>query len=120
MCYDTFIIHVERFSHERSVFIVEKRKDKNGRVLKTGEYQRKNGTYVFRYSAGHGQVHSAYAKTLDLLRIKEENIRRDISDGIDYAAGEITVSELVDRYMNLKQDLSENSRRGVFNSYQPY
>lgn len=35
-----------------------------------------------------------------------------MADGIDYAAGEITVSDLVDRYMNLKRDLSENTRRG--------
>ena len=86
--------------------------DKNGRVLKTGENQRKNGTYEYRYSDVRGKVRSVYGKTLEDLRRKEETIQRDIADGIDYAAGDITVSELVDRYMNLKRDLSENTRRG--------
>lgn len=49
--------------------------------------------------------------TLTELRKKEDELRRDMADGIDYAAGEIAVSELVDRYMNLKRDLSENTRR---------
>ena len=51
-----------------------KRKDKNGRVLKTGENQRKNGTYDFRYTDGHGKVRCIYAKTLDELRRKQVQI----------------------------------------------
>ena len=89
----------------------EKRKDKSGRILKTGENQRKNGTYEYRYTDAQGKVRSAYAKTLDELRKKEETIQRDKSDGIDYSAGEITVSDLVDRYFNLKRGLSQNSVR---------
>lgn len=88
-----------------------KRKDKNGRVLRSGENQRKNGTYDFRYTDGHGKVRCIYAKTLDELRKKEEAVHRDMADGIDYAAGEITVIELVDRYMNLKRHLSHNTTR---------
>lgn len=52
-----------------------------------------------------------YAKTLEELRKKEESIRRDIADGLDYAAGEIPVIELVKRYMSLKRDLSINTQR---------
>ena len=92
--------------------MAEKRKDKAGRILRTGENQRKNGTYEYRYSDGHRKVRSIYAKTLEELRKKAGNIQRDMADGIDYAAGEITVPDLVDRYMNLKRDLSENTRRG--------
>ena len=91
--------------------MAEKRKDSKGRVLKTGENQRKNGTYEYRYTDNRGKQHSVYAKTLDELRRKEETIIRDMMDGIDFAAGEITVSELIDKYMNLKRDLSTNSRR---------
>lgn len=40
---------------------------------------------------------------------KEADIQRDTVDGIDYAAGEMTVIELVTRYMNLKRSLKENS-----------
>lgn len=91
--------------------MAEKRKDKNGRILRTGENQRKNGTYDYRYTDSHGKVRCVYGKTLEILRRKEEDIRRDLADGIDAAAGEITVSELVDRYMNLKRDLGQNTQR---------
>ena len=112
MCYDNSIIHIGALFQKGVYDLAEKRKDKNGRVLKTGENQRKNGTYEYRYSDVRGKVRSVYGKTLEDLRRKEEAIQRDIADGIDYAAGDITVSELVDRYMNLKRDLSENTRRG--------
>ncbi len=88
-----------------------KRKDKQGRVLRTGENQRKNGTYDYRYTDHQGKVRCVYAKTLTELRRKEETIQRDLADGIDFSAGEITVAELVDRYMGLKRDLRENSLR---------
>ena len=112
MCYDNSIIHIGALFQKGVCDLAEKRKDRNGRVLKTGENQRKNGTYEYRYSDGHGKIRSVYGKTLEALRKKEEAIQRDMADGIDYTAGEITVSELVGRYMNLKRDLSENTRRG--------
>ena len=52
-----------------------------------------------------------YAPTLEELRQKEETIQRDLLDRIDYAGGEITVAELVDRYINLRRGLKENSMR---------
>lgn len=88
-----------------------KRKDRNGRVLKTGENQRKNGTYDYRYTDSHGKVRCIYAKTLEDLRKKEAAIQRDLADGIDYAAGEISVADLVDRYMSLKRDIGHNTKR---------
>ena len=91
--------------------MAEKRKDNKGRVLKDGESQRKNGTYDFRYTDNQKKRRCVYAKTLNELRKKEEEIRRDLADGIDYAAGEITVAELVDRYINLRRGLKANSMR---------
>ena len=88
-----------------------KRKDRNGRVLKTGENQRKNGTYDYRYTDSYGKVRCIYAKTLEDLRKKEATIQRDLADGIDYAAGEISVADLVDRYMSLKRDIGHNTKR---------
>ena len=88
-----------------------KRKDRNGRVLKTGENQRKNGTYDYRYTDSHRKVRCIYAKTLEDLRKKEAAIQRDLADGIDYAAGEISVADLVDRYMSLKRDIGHNTKR---------
>ena len=89
----------------------EKRKDSKGRVLKDGESQRANGTYDYRYTDIHKKRRCIYAKSLTELRKKEDELRRDMADGIDYAAGDMTVAELVDRYMNLKRGLKQNSLR---------
>lgn len=91
--------------------MAEKRKDKRGRVLRAGETQRKDGTYDYRYWDIHNKRRSIYAKTLDELRRKEEDVARDLADGIDYTAGEITVSELVDRYMDIKRNVKQNTMR---------
>ena len=89
----------------------EKRKDSKGRVLKDGESQRANGTHDYRYTDIHKKRRCIYAKSLTELRKKEEELWRDLADGIDYAAGEMTVADLVDRYMNLKRGLKPNSLR---------
>lgn len=91
--------------------MTEKRRDNKGRVLKEGESQRKNGTYDYRYTDIHKKRRCIYAKSLTELRRKEADIQRDLADGVDYAAGEITVAELVDRYINLKRGLKQNSMR---------
>lgn len=88
-----------------------KRKDNKGRVLKDGESQRKNGSYDFRYTDVKGKRRYVYAKTLTALRKKEADIQRDIMDEIDSMAGEVTVSELVDRYMDMQRGLKKNSLR---------
>ena len=88
-----------------------KRKDSKGRVLRTGESQRKNGSYDYRFVDKYKKTHSIYAKTLDELRRKEAEIERDHADGIDFNAGEQTVAELVDKYMDLKRTIKPNSVR---------
>ena len=88
-----------------------KRKDSKGRILRKGESQRKSGTYDYRWTDKNRKQHSVYAKTLDELREKEAKIQRDISDGIDYTAGEKTVSELVDKYISFKRNARTNTLR---------
>ena len=44
-----------------------KRKDKNGRVLRTGESQRKDLTYQYRYQDVTGKRRTVYAPTLEEL-----------------------------------------------------
>ena len=89
----------------------EKRRDQRGRILKTGESHRKDGLYMFRYTDTRKQRRYIYARSLEELRRKEAEIQRDLADGIDYAAGAMTVLELVTRYMDLKRTLKENSYR---------
>lgn len=88
------------------------RKDHKGRVLKTGEGQRKDLTYQYRYQDVDGQRHTVYAATLQELREKEEEIQKRLSQRVSYAKGAITVRELVDRYIALKPAVRYNTRVG--------
>ena len=69
--------------------MAERRKDSKNRVLRNGESQRKDGTYMYRYTDVRGKRVCVYARTLEDLRVKEQTIQKELNDGIDYAAGEI-------------------------------
>ena len=86
-----------------------KRKDSQRIVLKTGEGQRKNGTYFFRWSDSSGKRHYIYEKTLEALREREKEIQRDKSDGIRSEARYTTVNDLFDLWMELKRGLKNNT-----------
>ena len=95
-----------------------KRKDKKGRVLRTGESQRKDLTYQYRYQDVTGKRITVYAPTLEELRAKEEEINKAAREGINYNAGNVTVIELLERYISLKQGVRNATKVGynfVFN-----
>ena len=71
---------------------VNKRKDKDRIVLRKGESQRKDGNYDYRWTTRDGKRHSVYAKTLEELRAKEEEILRDKCDGIKTEARYVTIN----------------------------
>lgn len=71
-----------------------KRKDKKGRVLRTGESQRKDLTYQYRYTDSSGKRHTVYAPTLDGLREKEKEINSIENAGASYNDGGITKEQL--------------------------
>ena len=75
----------------------EKRKDSNGRILRTGESQRKDLTYQYRYIDVAGTRRTVYANDLQELRKKEKAIQKEVEDGINYCEGNITVIELIER-----------------------
>ncbi len=50
------------------------------------------------------------------MREKEQEIQRDLADGIDYAGGEITVFELAEQYLKLKQ--GSKIKASTMNLYQ--
>jgi len=89
----------------------EKRKDHKGRILRTGESQRKDLIYQYRYTDILGKRQTVYSSDLKELREKEKKLQRNLEDGIDYAAGEITVIELLDRYIDLKQGVRYNTKK---------
>lgn len=81
----------------------KKRQDKRGRVLKDGERQRADGSFEYRWIDSSEKRRSVYAKTLDELRQKEDNIKKDIADGINFDAGEKTVAELAQEFFDIKK-----------------
>ena len=90
----------------------KKRKDNKGRLLKTGESQRKDLIYQYRYTDFRGKRQTIYASDLQELRKKEKEILKQVDDGLDYMAGQITVIELMEKYISLKQGVRYNTKVG--------
>lgn len=90
----------------------EKRRDNKGRILRTGESQRKDLIYQYRYTDIRGKRRTIYSSNLSELRKKEAEILKQLSEGIDYAAGQINVIALVERYIRLKQGTRYNTKIG--------
>ncbi len=90
----------------------EKRKDHKGRILRTGESQRKDLIYQYRYTDVQGKRQTIYSSDLKELREKEKEIQKQLDEGIDYAAGKATVIALVERYISLKQGVRYNTKVG--------
>lgn len=88
---------------------MERRKDNKHRVLKEGEYQRRNQTYEYRWKDGTGVSRSVYAKSLDELREKEANIQRDSLDHIRADAKNVTINDLFHIWRKLKRGLKDNT-----------
>ena len=116
----------------------EKRKDSKGRLLRTGEGERKDGTYCYRYTDKSHKRHSIYAPTLEELRrkvdelnacltfgmedcttmeelrLREAELLVSAALGIDLTKGNITVSELVARYINQKRNVRYTTKSGYW------
>lgn len=97
-----------------------KRKDKSRIVLKTGEGQRENGSYYFRWTDSKGNRHYVYAKTLDELRYKEEQIAKDKSDGIKAESRYTTLNDLFDLWTVVKRGLKNNTFENYKYMYNTY
>lgn len=89
----------------------EKRKDNRGRILRTGESQRKDGLYQYRYADILGTRHYIYDVDLNKLREKEKEIKKKLDQGLDYVSGKMTVYELFERYVATKRVARENSKK---------
>lgn len=80
------------------------RKDNKGRGLHTGEQQRKDGIYLYRYTDVTGKRQTVYAGDLPELRIKEKQIQKDLDDNLltDISVKKMTLNTLFERYMSMK------------------
>ena len=100
----------------------EKRRDNRNRILREGEYQRKDGRYRFRYLDEDGKEQNVYSWRLDKndpmpkgkkrepsLREKEKQIEADLFDHIVTNGGKLKVLELVEKYVSLKTGVRHNT-----------
>ena len=86
-----------------------RRKDSKGRVLKSGESQRSDGTYMYRYSDSTGKRLYLYSPTLEELRLKEEEVQRDRLDGVKTESRTMTLNDIFERWSEVKRGLKDNT-----------
>lgn len=91
--------------------MAEKRRDNKGRVLQKGEGQRKDLTYQYRFQNKLGKRITVYAPTLKELREKEAEITKQIITTGQYSKGEVTILEMMERYLRLNRRIKTNTRK---------
>ena len=85
-----------------------KRKSSGGITLKNGEYEKKTGGYIYRWTDVRGNRHSVGAKTLNELRKKELAVQEEIARGVSRASN--TLYEQVSMYLSTKVTLAKSTR----------
>ena len=98
----------------RKMTELKRRKDSKNRVLKQNESQRKDGTYQYRWRDKLGNRFTIYAKTLQELREKEEQLTQAKYDGIKVEASKTTLNDIYGLWVTLKRGLKDNT----FQNYQ--
>ena len=97
---------------------VAARYDNNRTRLKTGESQRPNGTYVYRWTAQDGKRNTVYAPTLEALREQEEQIIVDKHDGIRADKKHLTVNDMFDLWCQLKRGIKDSTFKNYIYMYE--
>ena len=103
----------------------EKRRDNRGRILRTGERQRSDGQYLYTYKGIDGKNHYLYSWKLEptdklpdgkrqckSLRELEREVQISLNEEVAYHGGDITVLELVERYIATKTGVRHSTRTG--------
>lgn len=105
------------------IILSEIRRDNKNRRLQTGETQEKDGRYRYKYTDAHGKRKSVYSwrltdsdphpkgKKKDIsLREKVKNIQKSKDDNISPNGGNMTVLELVQKYIGQKRGVKHNTQ----------
>lgn len=112
----------------------EKRRDNKGRLLRTGESQRPDGQYEYKYQDSKGVRRSLYSWKLIAkdkvpagkrdciaLRDMEAQVIRDTQDGINsFAASRISLNDFWDDYISTKFELKPSTRTNYIYMYRKY
>ncbi|OQA50219.1 MAG: Transposase [Firmicutes bacterium ADurb.Bin300] len=94
--------------------------DSNHIRLRTGETERPNGTYLFRWTSEDGRRHSVYAPTLEKLREQEEQIIVDKHDGVRSDVKSLTVNDLFDLWCQLKRGIKDSTFKNYIYMYEMF
>lgn len=97
------------------------RKDPKGRKLKDGEsYRSSDERYQYRYSLGNGKRHIIYAKTLEELRRKEEEVKDNQRNNVKTNVARVTLNDIFELYMSGKTELKASTRTNYNYMYKNY
>ena len=97
-----------------------KRYDRKRRLLKTGESERPDGYYQYRYTDRKGKRHTLTALTLEELRQREEEVVRDKADGIRAEARNVTLDDMFELWCRLKRGLKGNTFQNYCYMYKTF
>ncbi|AYV95677.1 site-specific integrase [Fusobacterium necrophorum] len=103
----------------------EKRRDSKNRVLRSGESQRKDGRYAYKYIDTFGKTQFVYAWKLvptdktpkgkredKSLREKVKEIQKDLEDGIDPVGKKMTVCQLYEKHIRNRANVRHGTKQG--------
>lgn len=99
---------------------MNKRYTQNKTKLRKGEYLRSNKTFAYNWYDKGGKRHFIYAKTLPELRKKEEEVIRDILEGIDYSKLETTINSYFEIWTKIKTGMRETTFASYVRFYKRY
>ena len=94
-----------------------KRMDSNRVRLYTGESQRPNGTYMYRWTDAQGKRHYIYAPTLEKLREEEKLIIVDEHDGIKQENKLLTLNDLFELWKDTKRGIKDSTFQNYIYMY---
>ena len=86
--------------------------------LRTGEIQRKTGSYMYRWTDKLGKRNTIYAATLEDLREQEEQILVDQHDGIKANIKNVTVNDVYELWCQLKRGIKDSTMKNYIYMYE--
>ena len=111
-----------------------KKRDNKGRILRSGERQREDGRYEYRYTDETGKTRSIYSwrlvssdknptgkRSKEALRDMIKKVNRDLEDNVNaYEAYRTSLNSYYDAYISSKVELKQSTRTNYKYMYKKY